>query len=431
MSERSNPLDYAMAKKLAASGNAGERRLVASRADTQPEILFYLANDESAEVRREIARNNATPRQADLLLCGDPDEEVRSGLAYKISMLVPSLPADRVGQLERMTLDIVEALARDQAIAVRRMVAETLKDSDAAPPHIMQQLARDLELSVSAPVLRHSPLLTDDDLMSIIGNQPMDGKLVAIAQRAGLSGSVSDAVARTQNEAAVAALLGNASAQIREETLDRVIDMAPRFEPWHGPLVRRPSLPPKAAARIAGFVSEQLMKVLESRTDLPVEVRNAIRNAVQERARTTAAAAAAQAAKGGGAEPLGIADDEEETPKERPMDRAKKAHAAGKLDEEMVANALTQGDRGFVLASLALRANVPLDAVDKIIGGQSARGVTALCWRAKLSMRFCRQVQLRLANIPPTSVLNARGGEHYPMSDSEMAWQLEFFGLKA
>lgn len=417
------PMDYDTAKKLAASDDAGQRRIVAARADTQPEILFYLANDTSAEVRREIARNNATPRQADLLLCGDPDEEVRSGLARKIALLVPSLPADRVGQLERMTMDIVETLARDQAIAVRRVVAETLKDQPGAPPHLIQQLARDLELSVSGPVLRHSPLLTDDDLLSIIGSQPMDGKLVAIAQRAGLSGGVSEAVARTHSEAAVAALLGNGSAQIREETLDRIIDMAPRFEPWHGPLVRRPALPPKAAARIVGFVSEQLMRVLENRTDLPPDVRNAVRNAVQERAR---------AANRGGAEPLGIGDEVvEEAPKERPMDRARKAHAAGKLDEDMVATALTQGDRGFVLAALSVRANIPLDAVDKIIGGQSARGVTALCWRAKLSMRLCRQIQLRIANIPPTSVMNAREGTHYPMSDSEMNWQLEFFGLKA
>lgn len=416
-------MDYDTAKKLAASGDAGQRRMVAARADTQPEILFYLANDASAEVRREIARNNATPRQADLLLCGDPDEEVRSGLARKIALLVPSLPADRVGQLERMTMDIVEALARDQASAVRRVVAETLKDQPGAPPHVIQQLARDLELSVSGPVLRHSPLLTDDDLLSIIGSQPMDGKLVAIAQRAGLSGGVSEAVARTQSEAAVAALLGNASAQIREETLDRIIDMAPKFEPWHGPLVRRPSLPPKAAARIAGFVSEQLMRVLENRADLPPDVRTAVRNAVLERGRAN---------RGGGAEPLGIDDETaDEAPKERPMERARKAHAAGKLDEDMVGAALTQGDRGFVLAALSVRANVPLEAVDKIIGGQSARGVTALCWRAKLSMRLCRQIQLRIANIPPTSVLNARDGTHYPMSDSEMNWQLEFFGLKA
>jgi uncharacterized protein (DUF2336 family) len=420
-------IDYHTAKKLAASADAGERLRVASRADTQPEILFYLANDASAEVRREIARNNATPRQADLLLCGDPDEGVRSGLAAKIAALVPSLPADRVGQLERMTLDIVEALARDEAIAVRRMVAEALKDQAGAPPHVIQQLARDLELSVSGPVLRHSPLLTDDDLLAIIGEQKLDGHLVAIAQRAGLSASVSDAVARTASEKAVTALLANHSAQIREETLDRIIEMAPKFEPWHGPLVHRPSLPPKAAARITGFVNEQLVKVLAGRVDLPDAVRQAIQAAIAERSR------AGQPRAGGGAEPLGLndaADGGQEPQRERPIDRARRLHASGKLDEDVIAGALTQGERGFVLAGLALRADVPLDVADKIINGQSARGVTALCWRAKLSMRFCRQVQLRVANIPPTAVLNAKGGKDYPMTESEMSWQLEFFGVK-
>lgn len=426
MSKKTDGIDYATAKRLAASQDTGDRRLLASRADTQPEILFFLANDASAEVRLEIARNNATPRQADLLLSHDPDEQVRSGLAAKIAALVPSLPADRVGQIERMTLEIVETLARDQATAVRRVVAETLKDQVNAPAHVIQQLARDLELSISGPVLRHSPILTDDDLLDIIAGQPMDGKLVAIAERAGLSGNVSAAVARTESEAAVAALLSNQSAQIREETLDRIIDMAPRFEPWHAPLVRRPTLPPKAAARIVGFVSQQLVKVLETRTDLPDTVMKAVRGAVTELAQGKA-----RAGTGGGAEPLGLVDElTADAPKERPMDRARKMHAAGKLDEEAMSDALTRGDRGFVLASLSLLANVPLEAVDKIIGGQSARAVTALCWRAKLSMRFCRQIQLRIANIPPSSVLNARNGDGYPMSDSEMSWQLEFFGLK-
>ncbi|QJE74014.1 DUF2336 domain-containing protein [Aerophototrophica crusticola] len=412
-------IDYDTAKKLAASEDAAERRFIASRDDTRPEILFYLANDQSAEVRREIARNNATPRQADMLLVQDPDEGVRTGLAGKIAALVPSLGADKVGQLEKMALDILEALAKDQAGAVRQVLAETLKDTPNAPPHIVQQLARDLELSVSAPVLRHSPLLTDDDLLSIIGSQPLDGKLVAIAERAGVSHSVSDAVARTGSEAAVAALLGNASAQIREETLDRIIDMAPRHEPWHAPLVRRPALPAQAAARIAGFVNDQLVKVLESRADLPPEVRAAVRDAVKARI-------PAAAPRPGG----GIETAEEEAPKERPLDRAKKLHAEGKLDEEAIASALTRGDRGLVMAALAVRTGYPLDAVDKIVGGQSPRGVTALCWKAKLSMRFCRQVQLRLAGIPPTGVLNAREGTHYPMTDAEMKWQLEFFGLK-
>jgi len=425
--DRGDPaaLDYETAKRLAASPDALERRIVASRAETRPEILYFLANDASAEVRLEIARNQNTPRQADLLLSKDPDEQVRGGLAAKIAALAPSLSADRIGQIERLTLDILEALAKDQATAVRRVVAETLKAMPDAPAHLVQQLARDLELSVSGPVLKHSPILTDEDLLHIINSQPLDGALVAIAERAGVSAGVSDAIARTASEAAVAALLANHSAQIREETLDRVLDMAPRHEPWHGPLVRRPALPPRAAARIAGFVNEQLVKVLENRTDLAPEARAAVTQAVKARTPARRPGLGIETVEDEAAAPAPAAD-----PKERPADRARRLHKAGKLDEEVIATALTQGDRGFVLMALSLRSDIALGTVEKIVGGQSPRGVTALCWRAGLSMRFARQVQMRLAQIPPTNVMNAKDGTHYPMTDAEMKWQLEFFGVK-
>lgn len=411
-------LDYDTAKRLAVSADAGERRRVAGSATTRPELLYFLANDRSAEVRREIARNSATPRQADLLLVKDPDEEVRGSLAAKIAALAPTLAAAQLGQIERMTLEVLEALARDQATAVRQVVAETLKQQADAPPHIIQQLARDLELSVSGPVLRHSPLLTDQDLLEIIAGRPLDGQLVAIAERAGLSAAVCAAVASTESEAAVASLLGNESAQIREETLDRIIEMAPRHEPWHGPLVRRPHLPAGAAVRLAGFVAEQLVRVLESRPDLPLTVRSAVAEAVKARLP---------------ADPpdIGIETAAEEASKERPMDRARRLQAEGRLDEDAVSAALTRGDRGLVLAALAVLSGYGLEDVDRVVAGQSPRGVTALCWKAGLSMRFCRQVQLRLATIPPTAVLNARNGTDYPMTETELKWQLEFFGLKA
>ncbi|HYC05685.1 MAG TPA: DUF2336 domain-containing protein [Azospirillaceae bacterium] len=419
MSDATEDLDYDTAKRLAASTDAEDRRRVAARAETRPELLYFLASDRSVEVRREIARNSATPRQADLVLSTDPDEGVRGGLAAKIAALVPTMPADKVGQLERMTLDILETLARDQTVAVRQVLAESLKDVPNAPAEVMQELARDLEMSVAGPVLRHSPVLTDEDLLAIIAGSPLDDKLVAISERAGLGHAVSDAIVRTESEAAVASLLSNASAQIREETLDRIVELAPRFEPWHGPLVRRPALPPKAAERIAGFVADNLVKVLQSRTDLPYETREAVARAVRQRL------AAPRSSGGAGGDAL-----VEEQPKERPADRARKLHKDGKLDEESLSSALGSGDRGFVLVGLGLLSGIPFPTVEKIVGGQSARGVTALCWKAGVSMRFARQVQLKLAQIPPASVLNAKNGTDYPMTPAELKWQLEFFGVK-
>ncbi|MFM2041972.1 MAG: hypothetical protein RLY86_548 [Pseudomonadota bacterium] len=412
-------IDYETSKRLAGSRDSLERRMVAGRDDTRPEILYLLATDQSADVRREIARNAATPRQADLILSTDPDDGVRSGLAAKIAALAPDLSADAVDQIEKMTLEILETLARDQAVAVRQVLSDTLKDSPSAPPSVIQQLARDLELTVCGPVLRHSPVLTDEDLLHIIQGKPVDGQLVAIAERAGVSSAVTDAVVRTESEAAVAALLANHSAQIREETLDRIVDMAPRHEPWHGPLVRRPKLPAQAAARIAGFVNAQLLKVLEGRTDLPAEARAAVAQAIRQRGTAESADRGSDS----------LVDDPLPQ-KGRPSERAEAMHKAGKLDEDAIAGALNQGDRGFVLAALGLKAAIPFATTEKIVQGQSPRAVTALCWKAGLSMRFARQIQLRLAQIPPNNVLNAKSGTDYPLTEAELKWQLEFFGVK-
>jgi hypothetical protein len=79
--KENQPLTYGEAKELARDKTEDVRRDLASRADVEPEILYFLTTDPSAEVRRRIAANKATPVQADLLLARDTDQEVRGDLA--------------------------------------------------------------------------------------------------------------------------------------------------------------------------------------------------------------------------------------------------------------------------------------------------------------------------------------------------------------
>ena len=81
------PLDYDSAKELARHADPAVRLELARRADAQPEVLYYLAKDAAAEVRREIAGNPAAPRQADLLLAADGNPTVRHAVACKIAAI--------------------------------------------------------------------------------------------------------------------------------------------------------------------------------------------------------------------------------------------------------------------------------------------------------------------------------------------------------
>lgn len=405
-------LTYEQAKELARSDDPEVRRRLAARADIVPEILYYLAEDPAPEVRREIAANRATPAQANLVLATDADIAVRSSVAEKIARLVPDLDAEELDRLRRVTHEALQLLARDQVARVRQLLAEALKDVAHAPPEVIRRLARDAELAVSGPVLEFSPVLTDEDLIEIIAAGPQAGALSAISRRAEVAAPVADAIAASDDASAIAMLLANPSAQIREETLDRLIDRAPEIEAWHGPLVRRPRLSPAAAGRLAAFVADNLVQTLTQRHDLDPDTAAAVSAAVHRRLADGRAPAPRPARA---EEPAGGA-----------LGAARALHASGRLDDAAVADALALGERDFALAALAVRADLPLDVVHKVIVTQSPKGVVSLAWKAGLDPALAVPLQTKLARIPPGEVI-APHKDGYPMGAEEMAWQIKFF----
>ena len=152
--------------------------------------------------------------------------------------------------------------------------------------------------------------------------------------------------------------------------------------------MRRPKLSPSSAQRIAAFVADTLLEALRQREDLDSETASAIEKAVHRRLENAAPERSGPA--GGG--------DEEQ---ERPIDKAARLNAAGQLDETLVTQSVASGNRRFVNAALAVLADLPLDIVREIVASESAKAVTALAWKAGLSMRFAVELQMRHAGIQP------------------------------
>src|SRR5262249_16147169 len=151
----------------------------------------------------------------------------------------------------------------------------------------------------------------------------------------GVGERIADAIVATGRDGAVAALLANRSAQIREETLDLIVERAPAQPSWHAPLVERPVLPVRAARKISSFIAEALPEVLERRPDRAAEPRAAGAGAVRQR--RAPAPDAAPAAK------------PEPKPAEAPKPAAgpgaieqevRRLAKAGQLDEEAVSDRL-------------------------------------------------------------------------------------------
>jgi uncharacterized protein (DUF2336 family) len=397
-------MDYDEAKSMAADKKTSVRRKLAKRGDVQPELLYFLANDADPEIRREIAANTATPVQADVILAEDPDDETRCQVAGKIAALAPNLSEEDRETVGDIVTDILMTLANDQLARVRKVLSEELKDADNVSPDVIGRLARDEDLAVAGPVLQASPLLNDELLVEIIKSQPVQGALSAISRRAALGENISDAIVETDDGAAIAELLKNGGAQIREETLDDLIERADGKPDWHAPLVGRPALSPKSMRHLAGFVTESLLETLQSRDDIDPETARVLSATVRERL-----------------------DDETGSESGGDENNILDMFADGTLDENAIDAALNKGDRSFVVSALALKSGLSTQIIQKVVSMASAKGMVALAWKSGLSMKLAMQLQLRLARVAPDAVLKAAKGDKYPMSDEDMDWQLEFF----
>ncbi len=391
------------------SGDPESRRALAEDDKTKPEVLFFLAEDPEASVRQAIADNPHTPVHARLVLARDGDTGVREALARQISGLTGELRTVGNDKHAAIALEVFQTLAADQLPAIRAVVSDVLAEvvGDAAPglKEIVKQLALDDVLEVAAPALERSALLTEEDLVELIEAGIADGGLSAIARREKLSAGVADVVVAKDDNQATAALLANRSAQIREETLDAILDRAPGVIEWHEPLVNRPKLSPKAASRIARFVATSLLEALRRREDLDPETANAVAEAV--RARVTQ--------DGGGRW-------------ETPVHKAQRMQEAGELTEEVVDDAIVGGDRAFIAAALTVRSGLDIDVVRDMLSSRSGKAIVALSWKAGLTMRTATKLQARIASIPPSGIVIGGDSDEFPLKSQDMEWQIEFFG---
>ena len=385
-------------------------RELAVREDAEPEMLYYLAQNSPEDIRACVAANPRTPIQADVILARDSDDDVRMELAKKISRLLPGLAPNEAEKLREQTIETIDTLARDRLPRVRQILAEEIKNSREVPVEIVKRLARDLEIIVSAPILEYSPLLGDDDLLEILASGTASGALEAIAKRSEISEPVSDAVAATLDIPAVAALLVNPNAQIREETLDNIIESAEGIEAWHEPLVMRPDLSTRAVRRISGFVASALIMLLMERNSLEGSVLESLKERVRERIKdeesfSSSTAEAVQQAH----------------------EKAALAWAEERLDDQFVRETAEAGDRELVVECVALLTKFAPSLINRIIDSKQGKAITALAWKAGLSMRVALKVQTFIAHVPPQTMVQARDGVDFPLNEQEMEWHLSYF----
>ncbi|MGC9955176.1 MAG: DUF2336 domain-containing protein [Rhizomicrobium sp.] len=381
---------------------------LACQTDAGADVLGYLAAHGGTATRRAVAANIAAPEHANRLLSDDGDDEVRAELARKIARLMPDLGREEAVHVRDIAIEMLEKLACDQAPRVRAILAEEIKRLDCVPKSVVDRLARDVEVIVAAPILEYSPLLSDADLIEIIAGAEAECALDAIARRQPLSGEVSDVIVGSLDIPAVAALLTNPHAEIREQTLDKLVETAENIEELHAPLTLRTDLSIRTIRRLASFVGTALLESLAARGDLHEETRVFLNRRLRTRLQK---------------------DDGRESAFTEAVHAIAVAVQEGNLDDEFVEELAEGGNKDAVIVALATLAQVPPQTVRRIIDARSAKAVVALVWRARLSMRVAFKIQGFVVRLAPNECLAARNGKDFPLSEDEMRWQLSYFDI--
>jgi uncharacterized protein (DUF2336 family) len=186
-----------------------------------------------------------------------PGERAEATSALARAYLHSDLSPDDLAAAEGAMIMLLD----DPSPLVRRALAEAFASADKAPQVVVHALAAD-QPDVALPIVAHSPLLLDDDLVDLIATGHADVQ-VAIAGRPLLPRTLAAALAEVGAAEACLALLENLDADIAPFSMDRIIERFGHLAPIRENLLVRDDLPmamrqallSKLSQTLAGFVA--------------------------------------------------------------------------------------------------------------------------------------------------------------------------------
>lgn len=179
------------------------------------QALVDLAKEKSSTRRRQLLRE-----VTDLFLEGS-GEYSRSEIANFDDVLCAV--TDEVNEEDRVDL------------------AKKMSNNTFAPKNLIGKLAHD-DIPVAQPILEHSPVLSENDLLSVI-DQHGQRHMSAITKRETISARVSDAIVDKGEDPVVADLLKNEGAETTRATMEKVVARAFSSEILQQPTVMRQDIP--------------------------------------------------------------------------------------------------------------------------------------------------------------------------------------------
>jgi uncharacterized protein (DUF2336 family) len=179
-------------------------------------------------------------------------------------------------------------LLDDASPLVREAMADVFAASDEAPPAIVRALAAD-QTAVALPILEHSPLLIDADLVDLVATG--DAELqCAVARRVALPVSVSAAIAEVGGAEACLELIENSTAEVASISIERIVARHGHLAAIREALLERADLPASIRLALAELLSQTLSRFVVARNWMSADRADRMTSEVRERGVICAAA---------------------------------------------------------------------------------------------------------------------------------------------
>lgn len=179
-------------------------------------------------------------------------------------------------------------LLDDASPLVRQAMAEVFAHAMDAPPAIVAALAAD-QASIAMPILEHSPLLLDADLVDIVATGNCETQC-AIARRSDMPVSVSAAIAEVGCAAATLELIENPVAELAPFSLTRIAERHGHLAAIREALLMLSDLPAAIRLMLAEKLSSTLAQFVTARTWLNPDRAQRVAGEAMERSTVNVAA---------------------------------------------------------------------------------------------------------------------------------------------
>lgn len=308
-------------------------------------------------------RPQLTEQDIHRLIKGETPED-RATVAHR---LCRRIALDVLSDAERAyAQEIMAILAKDAADLVRRTLSVTLRNSPILPRDIAIQLAQDVE-AVAIPVLQDSPVFTDEDLIELVLSVTAS-KQAAIANRVGLSVTLTEVISEHGAVEAVRALSANEGAEYTDRAFEHSIRRFGSDEGVQKGLISREYIPTHIAEKMVSLVSGQLFDLLVNRHELPAQLAIDLASGARERA---------------------TIDLVEQAGRTHDLPRfVSQLHLNGRLTHSLIMRALCCGQMPFVEHSLAELSGVGHQRVWLMIHDAGPLGLQAVFDRAGMPRKM-------------------------------------------